>query len=54
MGSLVRPNQSAFIKGRALYDNFRTIQLTAKTLHVHRRPSILLKVDIAKAFDTVG
>jgi hypothetical protein len=32
MDSLVMPNQSAFIKGRALHDNFRTVHLTAKLL----------------------
>jgi hypothetical protein len=53
MCSLVMPNQSAFIKGRALHEDFRTVQLMAKSLHARRRPSVLLKVDIAKAFDTV-
>jgi hypothetical protein len=54
MNSFVMPNQSTFIKGRALHDNFRTVQLSAKTLHARRLPSVLLKVDIAKAFDTVS
>jgi hypothetical protein len=45
---------STFIKGRALHDNFRTVQLTAKSLHAHRRPYVLMKVDIVKAFDTVS
>jgi hypothetical protein len=54
MDSLVMANQSAFIKGRALHDNFRTVQLTAKSLHARRVPSVLLKIDIAKAFDSVG
>jgi hypothetical protein len=54
MNSLVMPNQSAFIKGIALHDNFRVAQLTSKLLHAHRLPSALLKVDIAKAFDTIS
>jgi hypothetical protein len=54
MNSVVMPNQSAFIKGRALHDNFRTVQLSAKSLHAQRLSSVLLKVDIAKAFDTVS
>lgn len=50
----VQPNQSAFIKGRQIHDNFRSVHLAAKHLHARRCKSILLKVDIAKAFDTVN
>jgi hypothetical protein len=52
--NLVMPNQSAFIKGRALHDNFRIVHLTAKFLHARRVSSALFKIDIAKAFDTVS
>jgi hypothetical protein len=51
MSRLVAPNQSAFIKGRAIHDNFRTVHLAAKLLHARRHPALLLKVDLAKAFD---
>jgi hypothetical protein len=34
-----------FIKGRALHDNYRTVQLFAKLLHGRRLPSVLLKID---------
>jgi hypothetical protein len=54
MESLVMPDQSGFIKGQALYDNFRTVQLLAKSPHARRLPTVLLKIDIAKAFDTVS
>jgi hypothetical protein len=54
MNELVQPNQSAFIKGRAIHDNFRSVQSSAKLLHTHKRPCVLLKIDIAKAFDTVS
>ena len=47
MGSLARPNQTAFINGRRIHDNFRQ-------LHVKHHSCILLKVDIAKAFDSVA
>ena len=40
--------------GRSIHDNFRTVQLTCRLLHSVKRPSILLKVGIAKAFDTVS
>jgi hypothetical protein len=53
MHRLVLLNQSTFIKDRAIHDNYWTVQCTAKLLHARRYPAILLKVDIAKAFDTV-
>jgi hypothetical protein len=53
MPSLVMNNLSAFIKGRAIHDNFRAGQSTAKLLHARKRSFILYKIDIAKAFDTV-
>jgi hypothetical protein len=54
MHHLVLPNQSAFIHGRAIHDNFQAVQSSAKLLHAHRISCILLNVDIAKAFDTVN
>jgi hypothetical protein len=37
-----------------LHDNFMAVRKTAKLLHARHHSSVLLKVDIAKAFDTVG
>jgi len=54
MGSLVKPNQSAFIRTRLIHENFKAVQLTAKLLHQTKLPCALLKIDIAKAFDTVN
>jgi hypothetical protein len=54
MNNLVAPNQSAFICGRVIHDNFMAVRSSAKLLHAMCRASILLKVDIAKAFETVG
>jgi len=51
---LVLQNQSAFIKGRSIHDNFRNVQLTCKAMHVKKAACVMLKVDIAKAFDTVA
>jgi hypothetical protein len=50
---LVHPSQSAFIKGCLLHDNFRFVQASAKLLHMRRVSSLLLKVDIARAFDSI-
>lgn len=50
----VHDNQSAFIKGRSIHDNFRYVHSTAKDLHARKKPRLLLKIDIAKAFDSVA
>jgi hypothetical protein len=54
MTRLVALNQSVFIKGRAIHDNFRAVHLAAKLLHAHRCSTVLLKVGIAKAFNSVS
>jgi len=51
---LVSPNQSAFVKGRCIHDNFILVQQTAKVLHKLKEPRILLKLDISKAFDLLS
>lgn len=54
LGSMVASNQSAFIRGRCIHDNFLLVQHMAKYLHAQRQPRILLKLDISKAFDLVS
>ena len=54
MKDLVKLNQSAFILTRLIHENCKAVQLSAKFLHRKRVPSALIKVDIAKAFDTVN
>jgi hypothetical protein len=54
MDELVSPCQSAFISGRSIQDNFLYIQNLAKHYHQSKTPSLLLKLDIAKAFDSVS
>jgi hypothetical protein len=44
----------AFIKNRNIQDNFRLVRGAAKLLHARKKPSILLKIDISKAFDSVS
>jgi hypothetical protein len=51
---MISPNQSAFIKGRFIQDNFMLMQQTARFPHHQRQPHILLKLDISKAFDSVA
>lgn len=47
-------HQSAFVKGRCLHDNFLMVQGAARRLHSTRHASILLKLDITKAFDSLN
>jgi hypothetical protein len=53
LNEMVLPNQSAFIKGRFIPDNFMLVQQTAGYLHQQKQP-LLLKLDISKAFDSVA
>lgn len=54
LNEMVSPNQSAFIKGRFIQDNFMMVHQTVKFLHSQKQPRILLKLDITKAFDSVS
>lgn len=50
---LIGLHQSAFVRGRSIHDNFMMVQGTARKLHALRSPTIMLKLDISKAFDMV-
>ena len=52
--SLVPPNQSAFIRGRNIHDNFLFVQQMVKALLGKKEAHVLLKLDISKAFDSVS
>ncbi|WVZ95183.1 LOW QUALITY PROTEIN: hypothetical protein U9M48_040980 [Paspalum notatum var. saurae] len=54
LGCLVSANQSAFIRGRCIHNNFLLVQQMARFLHRQREPRLLLKLDISKAFDSVA
>jgi hypothetical protein len=58
MSTLVSPCKNAFIKGRiikgrTIHDNFLYICNIARRFHQNKMPTLLLKVDISKAFDSV-
>jgi len=53
LDSLVASNQSAFIRGRCIHDNYMLVQQTIKILHRRKISSLFLKLDISKAFDSV-
>jgi hypothetical protein len=52
IGELVQPSQSAFIKGRVIQDNFKYVKVVAKLLHARKLPTLLLKIDLARAIYT--
>jgi hypothetical protein len=53
LDQLISRAQSAFIKKRSIHDNFLYTQNLVKELHRARYPGLFLKLDIAKAFDSV-
>jgi hypothetical protein len=54
LGSLIHVSRSVFIKGCFMQDNFKLVQTSAKVLHAWRVACLLLKVDIARALDSVS
>jgi hypothetical protein len=54
MESLVDRNQCAFIRKRCIHDNFMLVQQTARFLRREKEPRVMLKLDIARAFDSVS
>jgi retron-type reverse transcriptase len=53
MNDIVSNAQSSFIKKRSIHDNFMYVKNLAKRLHKSKIPSLLFKLDIRKAFDSV-
>jgi hypothetical protein len=51
---LVSGCQNAFIKKRCIHDNFVYVQNVIQALHKGKRPSLFIKLDISKAFDSVS
>ena len=54
LDELVSTNQSVFVAGRSVHDNFLLVQQTARYLHQIRASRVMLKLDIARAFDFVS
>jgi hypothetical protein len=54
LGTLVSNNQNAFIMGRSLHDNFVLVRQSARLLHQLGEPRVILKLDLAKAFDSLS
>jgi hypothetical protein len=54
MEILVSKNQSAFIKGRHLHDNFVLVRQMARKINYRKEMGVLLKLDISRAFDSLS
>jgi hypothetical protein len=52
LDKLVSHCQSAFIKGQSIQDNFQYVKGAPNHFHQTKTPMLLLKLDIAKAFDS--
>jgi hypothetical protein len=51
---MISINQSAFIKKRCIHDNFIYVQQVVKIIRKKKTPTLFIKLDISKAFDTVN
>jgi hypothetical protein len=51
---MVSSNQSAFVKKRCIHDNFVLVQSLIRELHWKKTCTLFVKLDIAKAFDSVS
>lgn len=54
MHEVVSINQSAFIKGRSMHDNYLLVRQVARKMHASKIPGLFLKLDIARAFDSLS
>lgn len=52
--ALVSNAQNAFIKKRCIHDNFIYAQRVIQLLHKKKKPALFIKLDISKAFDSIG
>ena len=52
--SLIHHSQTAFIKGRSIFDAIRTIDDTLEYAKRNNRPGILVAIDFEKAFDSLN
>uniref|UniRef100_M8CGH6 Protein MON2-like protein n=1 Tax=Aegilops tauschii TaxID=37682 RepID=M8CGH6_AEGTA len=54
LGGMVSVNRSVFIAGRRIHDNLLLVQQTVRLIHNLKVPRMMLKLDVARAFDSVS
>lgn len=54
MKDIVTYNQSAFIKGRNLHDNFLLVRQVARKFSARKIKGVFIKLDITRAFDSLS
>jgi hypothetical protein len=52
--NLISINQTDFVKKRCIHDNFMYMQQVVKDLHKKKFPSLFIKLDISKVFDSAN
>ncbi|KAJ3696607.1 hypothetical protein LUZ61_000312 [Rhynchospora tenuis] len=52
--SLVSTTQTGFVKGRLITENFNTARELVANISKNRHPSVMLKLDFHKAFDSIA
>ena len=52
--ALISQAQTAFVNSRNIHENFKFVCNTARILHHKKLPSVLMKIDISKAFNTLS
>ena len=54
MKEIVTANQSTFICGGHLHDNFLLVRQVARKIHTRKEAGVFLKLDISRAFDSIA
>uniref|UniRef100_A0A8I6YTB5 Reverse transcriptase domain-containing protein n=1 Tax=Hordeum vulgare subsp. vulgare TaxID=112509 RepID=A0A8I6YTB5_HORVV len=54
ISTIISPAQSAFLRSKSTQDSFLYVQNIVRSLHRKKQPALLLKIDIAKAFNSVS
>ena len=54
ISSMIDLDQTGFLKGRSISENFVYAMELVQVCHKRKVPTIVLKLDFAKAFDTVN
>lgn len=52
--TIISPAQTAFLKNKCIHDSYLFVQNAVRGLHPRKNPTLLKKLDILKAFDTVS